>query len=557
MEDDEPSTEEEDEDDRDRAFVAGYGTEGRRVGVDQSNEGRGTDDGSSSDSSSDSEDDNDLQPPPSHQLDRQSPSALAVLPDDLHVPASSTFDESSISRLSIAQEQAPSFDVSPNTSLPEGFTISGNQSGMTTGMVVADSTSTITNRPSDVAPVDPYDRKMLQTYLSQLPTPIQLHSNVVDLSARAADKVAGLQKTAKKRANSKTKDRTGTFDDAWDLELDGEVFSVREKMGEGAFGAVYRIALPVGDDEEEEDFDVDGNELFLAVKVEKPTNFWEFYVLDQMQTRFSERPMNSILTPHRLYAYSDESFLLLDLCDRGSLLNAVNKAQEYRIAPPGNGTTGLDELLAIFFVIELLRTLEGFHSAGFIHGDLKIDNCLLRFEDLPEEVVWQTVYDSTGANGWSEKGLKVIDYGRTIDTTMFKPGQQFDSDLKTDKYDCIEMQSGKPWTFEPDYHGVASIAYCALFGHYMETESVQVQVQVEGGETTREKRVPKQAFRRYHQTELWTKLFDMLLNPRQVRPDGSLPVTSELAAVRIEMEEWLALNCNKNGKSLKSLLSKL
>ncbi|GAA5889776.1 hypothetical protein JCM16303_003715 [Sporobolomyces ruberrimus] len=549
VEDDEPSTEEEEDEDEedagDRAFVASYGIV---EGVDQSNEGQdSSSEGSSSDSSSDSEDDN---TPPAAQYQQRL--SLSVLPDQQPL-ASSPFDESSISRLSLGglDQQPLSFDNSPNTSLPEGLTIAGNQSGMTTEMVVADSTST--NQLASVASVDPYDRAMLRAFLSKLETPIEQHANVVDLSHHTADKLPGLQKTAKKRANSKAKERTGTFDEAWDLELDGEVFSVREKLGEGSFGAVFRIAFSA--DEEEEDaeasFDVDGTELFLAVKVERPGNFWEFFVLDQMQTRLPERAVTSILAPHRLYAYSDESYLLLDLCDRGSLLNAVNKAQEFRIAPPGASVTGLDELLAIFFVIELLRTLEAFHSAGFIHGDLKIDNCLLRFEDV--EVPWQSTYDPTGANGWGQKGLKVIDYGRTIDTTMFERGQQFNCDLKSDQYDCYEMQTGRPWKFEPDYHGVASIAYCALFGHYMETETVQVET--EGG--SRSKRVPKQAFRRYHQVELWTKLFDVLLNPHDVRSDGSLPITNELSAIRSEMEDWLVANCNKNGKSLKSFLSKL
>ena len=557
MEDDEPSTEEEDDDEEggaigegDRAFVASYTGEN----VEETHEGNedSSEDGSTSDSSSDSDDD--LQPPTPHQQQQQPlnllPPALVVLPDHTPVSASSfQFDESSIARLSIGRDQ-PSFDVSPNTSLPEGFTILGNQSGMTTGMVVADSTST--NRLSEVTPLNPYDRDMLRSHLSQLSTPIHRHSNVVDLSSRTADKLVGLQKTAKKRANSKAKDRTGVFDEAWDLELDGGVFSVREKLGEGSFGAVFRIAFPTDEEDADASFDIDGTELFLAVKVEKPTNFWEFHVLDQLQARLPERSTASIISPHRLYAYSDESYLLLDLCDRGSLLDAVNKAQEFRIAPPGPTGSGVDELLAMFFVIELLRTLETFHSSGFIHGDLKIDNCLLRFEEV--EGSWQSTYDPTGANGWGQKGLKVIDYGRTIDTTIFRPGQQFVCDFKTDQFDCPEMRAGQPWTFQPDYYGVASIAYCALFGHYMETESVEVEV--EGG-IKKSKRVIKQAFRRYQQVELWTKLFDMLLNPRDVRSNGSLPVTNELASVRVEMEEWLVANCNKNGKSLKSLLSKL
>ncbi|GAA5937986.1 uncharacterized protein JCM15063_005432 [Sporobolomyces koalae] len=529
VEDDEPSTEEDDDDEDepdigDQAFVASYATDG----VDPSQQ---DDDDSSSDSSSDSSDEEgdvggvDL-------LQQPQPQMLSPVQHDL-------------ARLSLGPQN--SFDVSPNSSLPEGFTINGNQSGMTTGMVVTDVT---------IRPVDPYNLDLLRSQLAQLSTPITQHENVVNLSTHTAGKLAELQKTAKKRANSKTKDRTGTFDDAWELELDGEVFSVREKLGEGSFGAVFRIAFSSDDDnndgqDSDASFDMDGTELFLAVKVERPTNFWEFYVLDQMQARLDDRTIASIVAPHRLYAYADESYLLLDLCDRGSLLNAVNKAQEYRIAPPGASTTGVDELLAMFFVIELLRTLEAFHTAGFIHGDLKIDNCLLRFEDVEGGgPAWQSGYDPSGAHGWGQKGLKVIDYGRTIDLAMYEPGQQFSSNLKTDHFDCIEMRESRPWTFEPDYHGVASIAYCLLFGHYMETEATQASSA--GGLS---KRMPKQAFRRYHQVDLWTKLFDMLLNPRQVK--GTVPITDELRAVRNEMEAWLAANCNKNGKSLKSLLSKL
>ncbi|GAA6019370.1 hypothetical protein JCM11491_000915 [Sporobolomyces phaffii] len=546
IEDDEPSTdddeaEDDDEDDAvgDRAFVAGYPS-GQQARVDQSN----GQEGSSSSSSDDDDDDND---------------------NDGSNSDSSSDSDSDDGAVELGSHPPPP----PPPQLLDGM-LSPRCVSRTPH--VADSAA---QKTASLAPVDPYDRDMLEAYLANLASPIRRHANVVDLTQHAADKLGGLQKQAKKRANSsKARDRTGTLDDAWDLELDGEVFSVREKLGEGSFGAVFRIAFAADDDDEHDDsFDVDGSELFLAVKVERPANSWEFHVLDQMQARLAAGALASILTPHRLYAYADESFLLVDLCDRGSLLDAVNRAHEYRIAPPGStGTTGgLDELLALFFVVELLRTLEAFHAAGFVHGDLKIDNCLLRFDDAAgdDDEPWHATYDPSGGHGWGLKGLKVIDYGRTIDTHMFPPGQAFACDLKTDAHDCAEMQAGRLWTFEPDYHGVASIAYCALFGTYIETVSVPVDDDTtdDGAPTTRTKRVPKQPFRRYHQVDLWTKLFDMLLNPRDVvahtnenetRVGGTaLPITHELGQVRHEMEQWLVANCNKNGKSLKSLLSKL
>ncbi|EEB99453.1 hypothetical protein MPER_00873, partial [Moniliophthora perniciosa FA553] len=64
-------------------------------------------------------------------------------------------------------------------------------------------------------------------------------------------------------------------------------------------------------------------------------------------------------------------------------------------------------------------------------------------------------------------------------------------------------------------------------------------------------------FKRYWQTDLWTRLFDVLLNPKSVRPDGSLPVSLELETIRKEMEEWLQGNCNRTSGTLKGLLKKV
>ncbi|GAA6015152.1 hypothetical protein JCM10207_003619 [Rhodosporidiobolus poonsookiae] len=553
QEEEEPTTEEEDDEDDedaaqagDQAFFAGASQPSVSVSMPSALGGGADGDDSSfqsgSSTSASSDDEDDL--PPSHQQPMLPPSMNSPPPS-----AVSHFLESTAARSSPGDSR--SFEVSLNSAtLPEGLTIAGNQSGMTTNMLVGDLTrrSSAGPRPSDGLVVNPYTDNAIASILARRGEPIPSHPDVHDLRSHTANRLADLQRMAKKREKSKGgKDRTGVIDDAWDLELGGEVFSVREKLGEGAFGAVFRVALTGGD---EDDFDVDAeDELSLAVKVVKPTNLWEFHVLEQVHQRLDDRARESIIAAQRLYAYQDESFLFLDCCDQGSLLDAVTRAQDSGVAPSvtGESAHGVDELLAMFFVVELLRIVDSLHAAGIVHGDLKIDNCLLRLEEVPGGArAWSSTYDASGSQGWSRKGLKLIDFGRSVDTRAFPAEQRFTAAFEADASDCAEMREKRPWTFEPDYFGVASVAFNVLFGRNIETRKE------DGGRWALD-----HVWRRYYQVELWSRLFDMLLNPRSVREDCALPIRDELALVRKEMEEYLTNNGEKAGRSLKGLIRKL
>jgi checkpoint serine/threonine-protein kinase len=210
----------------------------------------------------------------------------------------------------------------------------------------------------------------------------------------------------------------------------------------------------------------------------------------------------------------------------------------------------------MFFTIELLRLVEGMHSVGFIHGDLKIDNCLLRLDDVPGgAAALSSIYSPSGDQGWSYKGIKLIDFGRTIETGLFPVGQQFIADWPVDAKDCLEMRENRPWTYQADYYGLAGIVYCLLFGKYIEASSVTMTSQMQVGASPRYK--ISTPFKRYWQSNIWSDLFDILLNPGSVRDDGRLPLCQELSAVRKKMENWLQSNCNRSSGTLKGLLKKI
>ncbi|OBZ72669.1 Checkpoint serine/threonine-protein kinase bub1 [Grifola frondosa] len=415
-------------------------------------------------------------------------------------------------------------------------------------------------------PCNPFDPPTMSTLLSLVPPDQNFH----DLRSQEAEFLDALQKFAKKKSRRTSGNSASSrmLDDGETMQigLSDRQFAVTDKLGEGGFGAVFEaIDLDAAlcrkirheddeDDEDEEDEDEDDqDDNKVALKVVKPRNLWEFHVLRNIHTTLPVRLRQSVISPQALYAFRDESYLILELCKQGTLLDIVNRAGKAGITQQG---ACLDELLVVFFAIELMRLLEGLHKAGFIHGDVKIDNCLLRLEDVPGSAsAWTSVYQPSGEGGWGYKGIKMIDFGRTIDTRLFPASQRYIAEWPTDARDCLEMREGKPWTFQTDYFGLAGIIYCMLYGKYIEASSV-VETSSFAPDGTPRYRLAT-PFKRYWQVDIWTRLFDVLLNPCLVRPDGQLPLCEEMEELRLEMETWLQENCNRASNSLKGLLKKV
>ncbi|SCU79131.1 LAMI_0A07470g1_1 [Lachancea mirantina] len=287
-----------------------------------------------------------------------------------------------------------------------------------------------------------------------------------------------------------------------DFKKTNDLYCIRAELGEGGYATVYLAESSTGS--------------LKALKVEKPASTWEFYILKQVETRLmGHKILESIINVSSLHCFQDESYLVLNYAHQGTVLDLIS-------AEKGRSANALNEYLCMFITVELMKVLECIHDVGIIHGDLKADNCMIRFEDNGMPL---GNYDPTGKNGWSSKGIYLIDFGRSFDLTLFPLGTRFKANWHTDQQDCPEMREGRPWTYEADYYGLAGIIHVMLFGKFIETKRISENRYAICG-----------TLKRYWKQDLWAALFDILINSSNF---DNLPITSRLREQRERLESCL------------------
>ncbi|KAI0400523.1 Mad3/BUB1 homology region 1-domain-containing protein [Xylaria palmicola] len=418
------------------------------------------------------------------------------------------------------------------------------------------------------AQCNPVDISVREEILAKMHPPLSSYAGFYDHRNERSDRGPEIRRYAKAVAkNGKSNnDKTGPIYNPAVLEFP-ELFceyTVKRELGSGAFAPVYLVENSSPEEEEEEGVVEMGKGVFAtrrrapleALKMEQPPTAWEFFIMRLAADRLGpqHRATASISAAHELHLYQDECFLVLPFHPHPTLLSVVNF---FREQPSGV----MDEPLAMFFTIELLRTVEALHAKHILHGDLKVDNCMLRLDDggpAPQQAPLSSQWRADGAGGWAGRGVTLIDFGRGIDMRAFDRDAQFVADWKTTKEDCAEVREGRPWTWQIDYHGLAGVVHCLLFGRYIDTVRADAGGLGLGTAAGRRYRV-RESLKRYWQTDLWADCFDLLLNPGAhvaAEPDARLPVARGLRAVRERMEAWLEVNCEK-GIGLRAMMNRV
>lgn len=468
------------------------------------------------------------------------------------------------------RKQKPKFSANDGSRLPENIQVSPHRPRITLTVKPQVTPNYGQNNATRLPPkrndplipdtqCNPVDTTIRSQILNSIHPSLDTYPGFFDRSSRDAGHYPLLQRFAAKVASKpKSSPRKGACDKTVTqavppvLAFEGaeRVYAVKRELGKGAFAPVYLVESYSQNhsDEKNEDDSPERNhwtsrpsrQNLEAIKTEHPPSAWEFYILRLLRHRLGHmsRTMQSIIQAHECHLFRDECYLVLEYRSQGTLLDLVNKVRSENVRA-GKSAEGLDEVLAMFFAVELLRTMEECHRVGVLHGDLKADNCLVRLE--PAEL--EGSYSADGSYGWSSKGLTLIDVGRGIDFRAFRPDVGFVADWKSCDQDCAEIREARPWTWQIDYFGAAGIIHSLLFGKYIET----VPGPASGGLGRKKDWKMKDGFKRYWQGDIWGSVFAVLLNPGSVQDGEVMPINKNLGRVRALMETWLTEEGERKG----------
>ncbi|XP_058021066.1 mitotic checkpoint serine/threonine-protein kinase BUB1 [Ahaetulla prasina] len=300
---------------------------------------------------------------------------------------------------------------------------------------------------------NPWDESLIFQLLSRLPKPISTYPNTFQW---ASNLPVVRPKTV--------------------VTLASTSFHIDCLLGEGAFAHVYQASAL--------DMENSKNNQRVILKVQKSASPWEFYIAAQLTKRLKPSMRHFCIQFYGAHFFQNGSVLIGEYYSYGTLLNTINiyKKLTEKVMP---------QALVIYFAIKILHMVEELHKCGIIHGDIKPDNFIFgeRFLDN----------DTCDIDGTSH-GLTIIDFGQSIDMTLFPEGTVFGGKCETSGFQCIEMITGKPWNYQTDYFGIAATVYCMLFGTYMKVKNEQGIWK------------PDCTFRRISNGEVWVNFFVTLLN---------------------------------------------
>lgn len=359
----------------------------------------------------------------------------------------------------------------------------------------------------------------------------QIASAIPNLNLRL-DETAG----NKVRAFEKSlgRDGSGPNHTVSSLRMASGHFFMEKKLGEGGYGKVYLGVDLMKEEDAGDTLESAETVNQVAIKIETPASVWESYIIFRIQSHLSSKSALPFHNFPRLISasiYSDVSFLVIDYYEQGSLLGALNVYRQQN--------SNLDEAIVLFYASELIKSVLILHEAGILHTDIKLENLLILTPKNSSQSTWNT-FRRDGSEGWNERGLVLIDFGRSVDLKLLKDEEKSRFFIKNKHHSfngSPRISQGLDISHEMDWYGVADCLHWLLHQKPL---------------TFAPKSSNKlaNAFKRYWQTDLWEPLFEDLLNPPNEIDRAVSCFKGHLDRIWERLENW------KRTPSLKSLLTR-
>lgn len=254
-------------------------------------------------------------------------------------------------------------------------------------------------------------------------------------------------------------------------------FMAGEYVDCGKFGKVFKLKDEGGQ---------------YAAKVQTIPFAWEFYILQLLRKKLTGLNLAfdlslNIQEPRSFYLFNNGGILVSKFYNTPTMLKFQNHLMRNK--------TLLTELELIILLIELILIVENLHKCEVIHADLKPDNIMMR---APSRIPQKRNEFFTSELCF----MVLIDFGKSIDMSMFPRTHKFTSDEAASNFTCTQMLEKQPWSYELDVFCVAATIHTMMFGKYPKASKEKSTGIYRFNET------PKRGFNR----DLWNEFFHMALN---------------------------------------------
>ncbi|KAI6646712.1 Mitotic checkpoint serine/threonine-protein kinase BUB1 [Oopsacas minuta] len=271
-------------------------------------------------------------------------------------------------------------------------------------------------------------------------------------------------------------------------------FKILEHVGTGGFANVY-LASPQTPEAQKL---THTDRPVLKVVMKQPTCI-EYLISSKIQEKLTELKQphlcSSFYQPYSCLIYKNATIIVSEYYSHGTLLDMINQMKVKR---------GINDSITVQFALEVMYLVGTLHSIGIVHNDIKPDNFMLRSNDQI-------------ANMREPEGrlLHLIDFGRSVDLSLFPKNVQFLGSSDTDTFELPCMKTNKPYLYNCDSFSVAATLYCLITYEYP-----KIIPESDGSNRVKLVRPIKSARRDY--PPIWDSLIYKLMNASSYEAMGAI-----------------------------------